>query len=69
MPPWVRNSYLVEQTIQSGISNVEIKVSKVRDLSINGIWFNSSFLPNYLKRLKTSNSGHHGSVPTRHLHL
>ncbi|MGP1923907.1 MAG: hypothetical protein ACTS73_02910 [Arsenophonus sp. NEOnobi-MAG3] len=30
MPPSVRNSYLQKKTIQTGISNVEIKVPKLR---------------------------------------
>ena len=46
----VRNGYLPERTIQTGIGDVEIKVPKVRDRSSSGICFNSSLLPPYLKR-------------------
>lgn len=46
----VRNGFLPERTIQTGICDVEIKVPKVRDRSGSGICFNSSLLPPYLKR-------------------
>ncbi|MGL4735262.1 MAG: transposase, partial [Enterovibrio sp.] len=46
----VRNGFLPERTIQTGIGDVEIKVPKVRDRSGSGIHFNSSLLPPYLKR-------------------
>lgn len=46
----VRNGYLPERTIQTGIGDVEIKVPKVRDRSGSGVRFNSSLLPPYLKR-------------------
>ena len=49
----VRNGYLPERTIQTGIGNVEIKVPKIRDRSDQGIKFNSSLLPPYLKRTKS----------------
>ncbi len=45
----VRNGFLPERTIQTGIGGVEIKVPKVRDRSGSGICFNSSLLPPYLK--------------------
>lgn len=38
----VRNGYLPERTIQTGIGNVDIKVPKVRDRSGSGIHFTSS---------------------------
>ena len=44
----VRNGFLPERTIQTGIGDVEIKVPKVRDRSGSGICFNSSLLPPYL---------------------
>ncbi len=44
----VRNGYLPERTIQTGIGDVDIKVPKVRDRS--GIDFTSALLPPYLKR-------------------
>ncbi|HGF0936977.1 TPA: IS256 family transposase [Legionella pneumophila] len=49
----VRNGYLPERTIQTGIGDVEIKVPKVRDRSGSGIKFSSSLLPPYLKRSKS----------------
>ena len=52
----VRNGYLPERTIQTGIGNVEIKIPKIRDRSEQGIKFNSSLLPPYLKRTKSIGS-------------
>lgn len=49
----VRNGYLPERTIQTGVGDVEIKVPKVRDRSGSGIRFNSALLPPYLKRAKS----------------
>lgn len=49
----VRNGYLPERTIQTGIGYVKIKVPKVRDRSGSGVCFNSSLLPPYLKRAKS----------------
>ena len=49
----VRNGYLPERTIQTGIGDVVVKVPKVRDRSENGIKFNSTLLPPYLKRSKS----------------
>ena len=49
----VRNGYLPERTIQTGIGDVEIRVPKVRDRSGSGIRFNSSLLPPYLKRAES----------------
>lgn len=49
----VRNGYLPERTIQTGIGDVTVKVPKVRDRSENGIKFNSTILPPYLKRSKS----------------
>ncbi len=46
----VRNGYLPERTIMTGIGEVEIQVPKVRDRNGSGIKFNSSLLPPYLKR-------------------
>jgi transposase-like protein len=48
----VRNGYLPERTVQTGIGDVQIKVPKIRDRSRSGIKFNSSLLPPYLKRTK-----------------
>jgi transposase-like protein len=48
----VRNGYLPERTIQTGLGDIEIKVPKVRDRSGSCIKFNSSLIPPYLKRTK-----------------
>lgn len=52
----VRNGYLPERTIQTGIGDVQIKVPKVRDRNGSGIRFNSSLLPPYLKRTRSIES-------------
>jgi putative transposase len=46
----VRNGYLPERTITTGVGEVEIQVPKVRDRTQQGIKFNSALLPPYLKR-------------------
>ncbi len=46
----MRNGFLPEQRIQTGIGDVSVKVPKVRERSGNGIHFNSTLLPPYLKR-------------------
>jgi len=48
----VRNGYLPARSIQTGIGKVAIKVPKIRDRTTQGIKFNSSLLPPYLKRTK-----------------
>src|SRR5690625_388661 len=49
----VRNGYLPERSVQTGIGDVTVKVPKVRDRSGNGIKFNSRILPPYLKRARS----------------
>jgi putative transposase len=49
----VRNGYLPERTITTGVGEVEIQVPKVRDRTGNGIKFNSTLLPPYLKRARS----------------
>lgn len=49
----VRNGFLPERRIQTGIGDVSVRVPKVRDRSGNGIRFNSALLPPYLKRAKS----------------
>ena len=49
----VRNGFLPERSIQTGIGDVCVKVPKVRDRSGSGIRFNSTLLPPYLKRAKS----------------
>jgi len=49
----VRNGYLPERNIQSGLGAIGVKVPRVRDRSQSGIRFSSTLIPPYLKR--TSN--------------
>jgi putative transposase len=49
----VRNGYLPERTIVTGVGEVAVQVPKVRDRSGSGIKFNSSLLPPYLKRSRS----------------
>jgi putative transposase len=46
----VRNGYLPQRTVMTGVGGVEIQVPKVRDRSGRGIKFNSLLLTPYLKR-------------------
>ena len=48
----VRNGYLPERNLQTGLGDIEVKVPKVRDRSKQGIKFNSPLVPPYLKRTK-----------------
>lgn len=52
-PGVVRNGYLPERTIQTGLGDIEVKIPKVRDRTGQGIKFNSSLVPPYLKRSQT----------------
>ena len=49
----VRNGYLPERTIQTGIGSVAVQVRRVRDRSGSGIVFRSSLLPPYLRRSRS----------------
>ena len=49
----VRNGYLPEREIQTGIGAVKVKVAKVRDRSGAGTKFNSRLLPPYLRRTES----------------
>lgn len=49
----VRNGYLPERTVQTGIGDVEVRVPKVRDRSGGGACFRSELLPPYLKRARS----------------
>lgn len=49
----VRNGYLPERNIQTGIGPIAIKVPRTRDRASTGIKFTSSLLPPYLKRSKS----------------
>ncbi len=46
----IRNGYLPERKIQTGMGAVEVKIPKVRDPSGQGIKLNSKLIPPYLKR-------------------
>ena len=49
----VRNGYLPEREIQTGIGLVKIRVPKIRDKSNQGIKFNSTLLPPYLRKTRS----------------
>jgi len=49
----VRNGYLPEREILTGVGPVEIQVPKTRDRSGQGIGFRSELLPPYIKRSKS----------------
>ncbi|NJM85545.1 MAG: IS256 family transposase [Leptolyngbyaceae cyanobacterium RM2_2_21] len=49
----VRNGYLPQRAVTTGIGALEVRVPKVRDRSGQGIKFNSSLLPPYLKRSRS----------------
>jgi transposase-like protein len=49
----VRNGYLPERTIVTGVGAVDVRVPKVRDRNGTGIKFNSMLLPPYLKRAQS----------------
>src|SRR3990167_1716508 len=49
-PRFVRNGYLPEREIQTGIGTVGVRAPRVRDRSFkkDGIYFGSSMIPQYL---------------------
>ena len=49
----VRNGYLPERRVQTGIGDVTVRVPKVRDRSGGGAVFRSELLPPYLKRARS----------------
>lgn len=49
----IRNGYLPERSIQSGIGDIAVKAPRVRDRSGSGIRFTSAILPPYLRRTKS----------------
>ena len=49
----VRNGYLPERRVQTGIGDVTVRVPKVRDRSGGGTVFRSELLPPYLKRARS----------------
>ena len=52
-PLVVRNGYLPQRVIMTGIGPVDIKVPKTRDRGGQGIHFRSALLPPYIKRTKS----------------
>ena len=49
----VRNGYLPEREVHTGIGAVRVKVPRVRDRSGTGLRFHSALLPPYLRRSKS----------------
>lgn len=49
----VRNGYLPEREVQTGIGAVQVQVPRVRDRSRTGIRFHSALLPPYIRRSKS----------------
>lgn len=49
----VRNGYLPEREVQTGIGSVSVHVPRVRDRSGSGIRFHSNLLPPYLRRSRS----------------
>lgn len=49
----VRNGYLPERNLQTGLGDIAIQVPRTRDRSRQGIKFTSSLLPPYLKRTRS----------------
>lgn len=49
----VRNGYLPEREIQTGIGNIKVSVPRVRDRNNNEISFSSNLIPQYMRRTKT----------------
>jgi transposase-like protein len=49
----IRNGYLPEREILTGIVTVSVRVPKVRDKSAQGIKFNSALLPPYIRKTKS----------------
>ena len=52
-PLVVRNGYLPQRELMTGIGPVDIKVPKTRDRGGQGIHFRSELLPPYIKRTKS----------------
>ncbi len=49
----VRNGYLPERTIQTGLGDIPVKIPKTRDRTHSGLKFNSTLIPPYLKRTQS----------------
>ena len=46
----VRNGYLPERNIQTGIADIKVKIPRTRDRSGLGIRFSSNLIPKYMRR-------------------
>ena len=46
----VRNGYLPEREVQTGIGSIPVQVPRIRDRSDQGIRFHASILPSYMRR-------------------
>ncbi len=49
----VRNGYLPERTIQTGLGEIPVKIPKTRDRTHSRLKFNSTLIPPYLKRTQS----------------
>ena len=49
----VRNGYLPERAIQTGLGDLPVKIPKTRDRTGSGLKFNSTLIPPYLKRTQS----------------
>ena len=49
----VRNGYLPERLIQTGIGSVAVRIPKIRDKRGQGVKFNSTLLPPYLRKTRS----------------
>jgi len=49
----VRNGYQPERDLQTGLGDIAVKIPKVRDRAKEGVKFNSSLVPPYLKKAKS----------------
>lgn len=52
-PRVVRNGYLPERSIMTGVGGVNVKVPKVRDRGDGSIGFKSALIPPYMRRTAT----------------
>uniref|UniRef100_A0A1S7LP63 Mutator family transposase n=1 Tax=Magnetococcus massalia (strain MO-1) TaxID=451514 RepID=A0A1S7LP63_MAGMO len=50
----VRNDYLPEREVQTGIGSISVTVPKTRDRSGSGLKFQSQLFPTYLTRSKST---------------
>ena len=62
----VRNGYLPEREVLTGLGAIPVRVPKVRDRSGGGVKFNSSLVPPYVRKAKRGRSGFAVAIPTRH---